>query len=243
MFSFRKKHAHGPLQPAAPDEARQIPIRREELVLAHHPRGQIAEQYRQLRNSVQALNADGAPRTVVLTSAVRGEGKTVSTLNLALALAEVPQTRVLVVDADLHQPAIEEYLSLPYRQGLAELLRGKLSIDQALRRTSIEGLWVLGAGELPQKPSELLGSERMRSVLHQLKQRFDYVLIDTPPALAINDASMLGALADGVVIVVRLNATARHLVEQTHQMLETLGGNVLGTFLTGANEADPAYHE
>ena len=229
------------LEPAPPDEAAQIAATREELALLREPRGRIAEQYRRLRNSIQALNPDGAPRTVAMTSALAGEGKSVATLNLALALAEMPRTKVLVVDADLHRPSIEAYLELPRRQGLSELLRGKLPLDRAVRRTSLEGLSVIGSGARPQTPSELLGSDRLRTVLHSLKQRYDYVLMDTPPALAINDASLLGAVADGVILVVRLGSTARHYVDQAQNLLENLGSNLLGTCLTGAGEADQVY--
>jgi capsular exopolysaccharide synthesis family protein len=235
------QHSDDDLQLAPPGEAVEIPASREELAVLRQPRGVIAEQYRRLRNSIQALNPDGAPRTVVLTSAVRGEGKSVGTLNLACSLCELPRMRVLVVDADLHRPSLESFLSLPRRKGLAELLRGKLHIDQAVRKTSIEGLSIVGAGARPRNPSELLGSERVRTVLHALKQRFDYVLLDTPPALAINDASLLGGLADGIVLVVRLGMTPRHLVEQAGNLLENLGGNLLGAVLTGAGEEDQSY--
>jgi capsular exopolysaccharide synthesis family protein len=228
----------GALRPADLDLDRHSVIRREELVMVHEPRGQLAEQFRGLRNSIHALNPDGAPRTVVVTSALRGEGKTVATLNLAICMAELPGTRVLVLDADLHHPAVEEYVGLARRQGLAEVLRGKLPMDRATRPTSVRDLWVMGAGELPANPSEWLGSDRMRTVLHQLKQQFSYILIDTPEAATISDASLLGAMADGIVLVVRLGETPRHLVEQTHNTLEALGGNVLGTCLTGGSIRD-----
>jgi capsular exopolysaccharide synthesis family protein len=155
-------------------------------------------------------------------------------INMAVSLAEVPGTRVLILDADLHHPMIEQYLGLPRRQGLVELVRGQCPLDRAIRATSVNNVSVMGPGELPNNPSELLGSERVRTVLSQLKQRFSYILIDTPEAMSISDASLLGAIADGIVLVVRLNSTPRHYVEQTHNVLETLGGNVLGTCLTGA---------
>lgn len=226
--------ASGPLEPADPEEAKKIPITREEIALVHAPRGPIAEQFRALRNSVQALNPDGAPRTLVLTSAVPGEGKSVASINLAIALTEVPGTRVLLVDADLHRPSLESYLGLPRRQGLTELLRGTCPMDRAIRQTSASNVWLLGPGELPQNSSELIGSERMRTLIAQFKQRYTYILIDTPEALSISDASLIGAQADGILLVVRLNSTPRHLVEQTYNLLESLGGNVLGTCLTGA---------
>jgi capsular exopolysaccharide synthesis family protein len=224
---------------ADPDEARRIPIEREEIAMAAAPRSAIAEQFRALRNSIQALNPDGAPRTLVITSAVAGEGKSVATINLALALTEVPGNRVLLVDADLHRPSLEGYLGLPRRQGLTELLRGTCPIDRALRQTSANNVWILGAGELPHNPSELLGAERMKTLIAQFKQRYSYILIDTPEALTISDASLLGASADGILLVVRLNSTPRHLVEEANNLLEALGGNVLGTCLTGGGAQSP----
>jgi capsular exopolysaccharide synthesis family protein len=230
--------APGPLQPADPDEARRIPIRREEIAMAHAPRSRIAEQFRALRNSIQALNPDGAPRSIVVTSAVRGEGKSVATINLGLALAEVPGTHVLLLDADLHAPSLEDYLGLPRRAGLAELLGGRVGMDRAIRTTSVPNVSLLSAGELPVNPTELIGSERMRTLLGACKQRFSYILVDTPEALTISDAALLGSVCDGVLLVVRLGSTPRHLVEQTYNMLETMGGNVLGTCLTGGEPAD-----
>jgi capsular exopolysaccharide synthesis family protein len=240
MALFSKPQPIGPLQVADPDEGRQVTIRREEIVVASQPRGQIAEQFRNLRNSIVSLNPEGAPRTVVVTSALRGEGKTVATLNLALALAEMPGTQVLLVDANMHDPGCEEYLGLPRRQGLSELLSGRLSLDQAVRPTSVSGLSVLGAGALPKNPSELLASERTKTLLHTLKRRYSYVLLDTPEATTTSDASLLGAIADGILLVVRLGETPKQYVEQTYNMLESLGGNVLGTCLTGADLTDTA---
>ena len=236
MPLFKRSPTTAPLQVADPDEGRKTPITHEEVVMVVAPRGPQSEQYRTLRNSIVALNPEGAPRTVVLTSALRGEGKTVSTVNLVVALAEMPNTRVLIVDANLHDPGVERVIGLQRRQGLSELLSGRLSLDQAVRALSIPGVSVLGAGAPPKNPSELLASDRMKIVLAQLKQRFNYVLIDTPEALAISDASLLGAITDGIVLVVRLSSTPRHYVEQVHTMLENLGGNVLGSCVTGARD-------
>jgi capsular exopolysaccharide synthesis family protein len=229
-----------PLSPADPEEAKRIPLKHEELAMLVAPRSQIAEQFRRLRNSITALNPEGAPRSIVMTSALRGEGKSVATINLALAMAELPGTGVLIIDADLHHPAIEDYLGLPHRQGLTELLRGECSLDRAIRQTSVPGLSVISAGAPPENPSELLGSERMQTLMHSCKQRFQYMIVDTPEAMTISDASMLGAMADGILLVVRLGYTPRHFVEQTHNMLENLGGNVLGCCLTGASAEDTA---
>jgi Mrp family chromosome partitioning ATPase len=107
-----------------------------------------------------------------------------------------------------------------------------------VRTTSVPGVSILGAGTLPKNPSQLLGSDRMRTVLDRLRQNYSYVLIDTPAAAGVSDASLLGAMADGILMVVRLGSTPRQFVQQTINVLESLGGNVLGTCLTGAEEPD-----
>jgi receptor protein-tyrosine kinase len=229
-----------PLPIGVAEESKKVPITREELVVASAPISQQAEQFRALRNSIHALNPDGAPRAIVVTSALRGEGKSTATLNLALALAEMPGIKVLVIDANVHAPAIEGLLGLARAQGLCELLGGRLPLDQALRPTSVAGVQILGCGARPRNPSELLASDRMRTLLRTLKQRYHYVLIDTPEATTTSDATLLGAMADGVVVVARVATTPKSYVEQTCRTLESLGANLLGTCLLGADVPNTA---
>jgi capsular exopolysaccharide synthesis family protein len=221
------------LVPAPAGEGRDTPISREELVVASAPRSPFAEQFRRLRNSIQALNSEGAARTLVVTSALEGEGKSVAILNLGLALAELPQLRVLVVDANPEHPSLETYLDLPRRQGLQDILVGALDLEAAIRPTSVERLDLLGAGSVPQGPA--LDVDRVRSLLNSLKRRYDYVLLDAPATLAHSHAGVLGSLADGILIVVRLGRTPKEVVAAAHRMLEELGGNVLGTCAAGAD--------
>ncbi len=240
MAILGKPQGPTPLAVADPEEGRKLPITREEIAIVQAPRSQVAEQFRSLRNSIVALNPEGAPRALLVTSALRGEGKTVAALNLALALAEMPGNQVLVLDANLHDPMVEEYLSLPRRQGLSELLAGRLPLDQATRATAVQGLAVIGAGSNPRNPSELLSSERMRSLLRSLKQRYSYVVLDSPEATTTSDATVLGSICDGTLLVVRQGSTPRHYVESALSQLEALGGNVLGTCLTRAHMLDTA---
>ena len=219
------------LQPAPPGEGQDVPIRHEELVLAAEPYSAQAEQFRRLRNSVQALNPDGASRTVLFTSAAEGEGKTVACLNLGLAMSELPGLRVLVVDTDALSPSVEEYLNVPRRQGLFELLAGTVTVEQAIRGTSVERFDIMGCGEPPVTPA--LNIDRMRAVLNALKRRYDYVLLDGPAVLNANQPSVLGSLVDGVLLAVRMGRTPKQQVEEAFQMLENLGGNVLGLCALG----------
>jgi capsular exopolysaccharide synthesis family protein len=218
------------LEPAPPGEGAEATLEREELVVARDPHSHAAEQFRRLRNSLQALNPDGAARSILLTSAIKGEGKTVAALNLALALVELPNLRVVVVDADRMNPSVEGYLGLPRRAGVSELLSGELTVDQAIRQTAIERLDVIGAGAVSR--SSVIHLERVQALLNALKRRYDYVLIDGPAVLTANHPSLLGSIADGILLVVRLSSTPKFLVEEAFQMLENLGGNILGTCAT-----------
>ena len=230
MALFGNTGTQEKLEPATPGEEREIPLEREELVVARDPHSQAAEQFRRLRNSLQALNPDGASRSIMLTSAVAGEGKTVAALNLALALVELPSLRVVVVDADRLKPSVEGYLGFPRRAGVSELLEGELTVDQAIRETAVERLDFIGAGATSR--STVVQLERLQALLNALKRRYDYVLIDGPAVLTANHPSLLGSIADGILLVVRLGSTPKFLVEEAYQMLENLGGNVLGTCAT-----------
>ena len=236
-----RKRTKPELEPPDPEEGREIPIDAEELVVIREPRSDLAEHYRRLRSSVEALNPDGAPRTVMVTSPLPNEGKSVASLNLGLAICERPRARVIVIEADLRRPSIEEYLQIPRRQGLAEVLQGKLGLERAIRKTSEEGLDVLGAGTPPANPSKVLRIDRLKTILHALKQRYDYVIIDSAPAHAFTDASVVGSVSDGILLVVKLTATPKHLVEEVVSQLESAGGNVLGVCLLGAKTSSAAY--
>lgn len=222
------------LEIAERGESKDQPIMNEELQLLAAPEGRIAEQFRSLRNSIQAMNPDGAPRNLCVTSATEGEGKTTTALNLALAMAELPHLTVLVIDANFHAPGIEAALGLPRRQGLSELFAGKLDPDRAVRETSVKRLHIMSAGSLAGNPAQYLGNDRMATLLQMLKQRFDYVIVDGPATLEYNDASQLATKTDGVLLAVRLGQTPKHLVEQAVTLLEGLGANVLGSVALGA---------
>jgi len=235
MGLLSRRRQPEPLLPPDPEEGLGSSLDAEELVVLHEPDSREAEQFRRLASSLEALNPEGLPRTVMVTGSVEGEGVTVATLNLALAFRERPRTRVLVIDANLRKPGVERYLDLPLRQGFSELVRDKLRVDKAIRPTSLEGLHVLGAGELPQNPAQVLRGDRVRTLLGRLKQEYDYVLVDTPPAHVLTEPHLIGAVCDGIVLVVRLRSTPRHIVEETSSQLESMGGNLLGLCLLGAS--------
>ncbi len=209
------------------------------LVLFHEPASYRAEQIRALRNRLVALNPDGEPKTLVVASARREEGKSITALNLAMAMAELERHRVVIVDADLRRPQIESYMNMNPDLGLSDLLMGNASLDRVLRPAGYRDLMVLGAGSRVENPAEVLGTSRLDELFSRLKERFQYVIIDTPPVLPCTDAGVLAARADGTLFVLRLEKTLKGQAKTALRTLQDLGANVLGTFVSELRGQDP----
>ena len=195
-----------------------------------------AESIRRLRTNLAFLRAAvgpaGGAEVVVVTSAVGGEGKTTTALDLARSLAEAGE-RVLLVEADLRRPTLHPTLRLEQGPGLAEVLAGQAEVAAAVRPGGVDGLAVLPAGTVPPNPSELLGSERMAALVSLVRGEYDHVLLDSPPLLPVTDAALCSATADGVLVVVRWGSTTRDEVAEAVAMLGQVRAPVLGGVLNG----------
>ncbi|HMQ21856.1 MAG TPA: CpsD/CapB family tyrosine-protein kinase, partial [Planctomycetota bacterium] len=182
------------------------------LVCFHEPTGFRAEQFRGLRNKLLVLNTDQAAKTLVVTSAIQGEGKSTTTLNLGIVMAELEDHQVLVAEFDFRRPSIERLLGLNPEPGLVELLHDGIGLERAIRPSGIPNLDILAAGARPSNPSELIASRRIDELLGELKEQYHYVLLDTPPVLPITDAGILSAKCDGPLLVVGLERAPRRMV-------------------------------
>ncbi|MEZ5962663.1 MAG: CpsD/CapB family tyrosine-protein kinase [Planctomycetota bacterium] len=209
------------------------------LVSFHDPTGFRAEQVRGLRNKLMAMNPEGLARTLVVSSAMRGEGKSVTSINLAIAFAEQERNPVLLVDADLRSPSVQKYLNLNVRRGLADVLLGRVALDDAVQSSGVRNLFVLGAGRALSRPSEILTPQRLEALFDAFKERYQYTIIDTPPVLPATDASVIAARADGTLLVVRMEHSAKSQTKQALRQLQDLGANVLGSFATQVRGVDP----
>lgn len=202
------------------------------LVAALEPESLASEQYRTLRTRITQSENGRAVRTIAVTSPAKGDGKSVNAANLALTMAQEFQQRIVLVDGDLRHPRVHHLLGLTAGVGLAEVLKGELELDAALVSLPDHHLTVLPAGVPPSHPAELLGSTAMRRVIESLRQRYDRIVIDMPPAAPLADAQILSPLVDGVVVIVRAGVTPRPAIERT------LGGfdrvKVLGLVLNEA---------
>ena len=191
----------------------------------------IAEAFRKLRTNLQFLAVDNPPRVIVVTSSMPSEGKSTTAINLALALAESERT-VVLVDGDMRRPTLHKYLDLVGQVGFSTVLSGSAALSDALQSTRYPGLSVLTSGAIPPNPSELLGSQSARKLLSELRAKFDYVIVDSTPLLAVTDAAILAAGADGVLIMARFGQTKREQLSHAVASLESVGAPILGAVFT-----------
>jgi capsular exopolysaccharide synthesis family protein len=196
------------------------------------PESFVAEQFRTLRGRIDAISAKQPIRTIVMTSANAGDGKTTASINLAIVTALSLGRRVLLVDCDLRKPKIHQALGLRPDAGLAEVLTGARSLDEAVVKVEGMNLEVLAVRGLPPNPSELLSSPNMAELIEEVSKRYDRVILDTPAALGMPDAKAVAELADGIVLVVRADVTPRRDVEATIDLIDRR--RLLGLLLNGA---------
>jgi tyrosine-protein kinase Etk/Wzc len=192
------------------------------------------EAFRNLRTSLIWSDGGEALKTLVVTSAAPGEGKTLTAANLAVTLA-YDGLRVLLVDCDIRRPRVHGMFHVPRAPGLMELLTTGTAPGSpplpAIRDTSIAGLSVLPCGALPSNAANLLSGTRMRVLLQELREQFDIIVLDTPPVLATADAGIVASLTDGVLLVVRAGTTDRNAAQRACQQLANVGARVVGTVL------------
>ena len=213
------------------------------IVSAADPLSPISEQYRILRTNLQSLKGFAGAKTVVLTSAIHEEGKSVTAINLALTLAQQEGLKVLLIDADLRRSTIRRWLGIESERGLSTVLQDHLTLDHSVLRMESPALSVLPAGPHVERPAELLESNAMRRLLALLKTQYDVIIIDAPPILPVTDPSILGAQADGVLLVVRAGKTQRKVVEQAHELLKQSKAKILGSILTHVDHYVPGYYK
>ncbi|RFT46782.1 polysaccharide biosynthesis tyrosine autokinase [Cutibacterium avidum] len=211
-----------------PDDKKLAEQREKSIV---HISGVTGEAFRHLRTNLRFANVDNPPRAVVVTSANPGEGKSTVSTHLAVVMAQAGE-KVVLIDADMRRPVQHKAFGAEAGVGLSQVLAGDVTLDDALMRTETKRLQMLAAGRIPPNPSELLGSQRMKDLLTELRKRGYFVVIDAPPLLAITDAGLLGAIADGTIYVAVVGKTHRDQVSLVAKRLEQVGAPLLGSVLT-----------
>lgn len=211
------------------------------LIAHQNPKLPITEQYRLIRTNIQFSSIDKEMKSIVITSAEPSEGKSTTAANLAIVIAQQGKP-VLLVDTDLRKPTVHYAFNASNMDGLTCVLTKKMSLDEAIVKTFVPNLSILTSGSLPPNPSELLASNAMETVLNELKQRFDYIIFDTPPILAVADAQILANKCDGVVMVVASGKTHKDRVLKAKELLEKAKAKLLGVVLNGVESKKKEYY-
>jgi capsular exopolysaccharide synthesis family protein len=210
--------------------AKYIPHRASHL----DPRSSVAETFRSLRTTILFAGLDKDIRVLALSSSAPQEGKSTTSSNLAIVMAQMGK-KTLLVDADLRRPVQHSVFGIPREPGLTNLLFERATFEEAIHATDVPNLFVLPCGIIPPNPSELIASNRMIQLVHRLREEFDFVLLDTPPVVAVTDALLLGHLADATIIITRAGVSRIDALMRAMDTVERSGVNLLGVVLNDFN--------
>jgi len=211
------------------------PLDHIELVPHERPRLSVSEAYRGLRTALLLSSAEEL-KVVAITSAGSGEGKTATSTNLAVVMAQLGR-RVLLIDGDLRKPRLHEVFRISNRAGLVNVLAGGEDPSEVLATVGVPNLNIIPSGPVPPNPSELLSSDRMRELLRRARSRFDFVIVDTPPVLAVTDATIIGSMTDGVVLCLRAGKVVREDARTCRDRLVMADVKILGSVLNRHRES------
>jgi len=212
------------------------------IITYFDPKALITEQYKIFRTNVLSLNKTNPPKVIVMTSSIHSEGKTITGLNLAVAIAQSTQKpKVLLIDADMRKGSLAKYLGVEQQAGLSEVLQEKTDPDEALFNIDIDNLTFMSCGTVPDNPAELLSSNKMKRLISVFKTQFDHIIIDTPPIVSVADSGIIGAQADGVIMVIQAGRTQRGVVMRATELLQQTHSKVLGYILTNIEYHLPEY--
>lgn len=211
-----------------------VPGMHEALVTYYAKSSLISEQYRSLRTRLLSQNPHGEHKIIAITSAIPKEGKSVTTLNLGVIMAEVRHLRVLIVDGDFRRSSLAGMLNMRGSPGLAEVLAGTAALDDVIRPTPMPNLSVISAGRTyGRSAAELLSSRAARPIFRKLREQFHYAIVDTPPATTVSDAGIIGQMCNGVIVVVRLNHTHESTTKRAVRLLQANNIPIIGSLIIG----------
>jgi capsular exopolysaccharide synthesis family protein len=214
---------------------------RRQLIAQEQPKSPISEQYRNIRTNIQFSAVDTDIRSLMITSANPGEGKTTTTANLAVVFAQQGK-KVLLVDVDLRKPALHEMFRTDNTLGITSVLSKQGTLEKCIRKTEEANLHFLPCGAIPPNPAELLGSALMKEFIEEVQSQYDLVIFDTPPVLVVTDAQVMANQCDGIVLVVRSGKTEKEQALKAKALLQNTKGKLLGAVLNDKKQKDNEYY-
>lgn len=211
------------------------------IVTQNYPKSPISEAYRTLRTNLQLSTLHLKPKSIMVTSAVPGEGKTTTAVNMAVTFADSGM-RVLIIDTDLRRPHVHHVLKTDRGPGLADVLREGYDVHSVIRPTRVDNLWIVSSGRVPPNPSELIGSDRMRKLMAQLESEFDLVICDAPSMLVVTDPVLLATEVDACVLVLSVKYARRETVIRGKKLLDSARAQLAGVVLNGLEATRRHYY-
>lgn len=221
---------------------KQITKERPGLIVSSRPTSVISEQFRTIRTNIQFSMIDENLKSLVITSAGPGSGKSIIAANLAATFA-TEEKRVLLVDADLRKPTVHKTFRVRNNDGLTTLLTDRgAKIEDMIYRTHVEGLYALTSGAIPPNPAELLGSKRMNQLMKELEEVFDLIIYDMPPVMAVTDSQIMASKVGGTIFVLPKGQATKEEVLKSKELLEMVNANVLGAVFNRVEKSSDSYY-
>lgn len=211
-------------------------------IAALDTRSSIAEAYRVLRTSVMLSSAGSPPKIMLVTSGQPGEGKTTTTINTAVSLAQLGAS-VLVIDCDLRKPATHKVFGVDHTRGISTYLSRDIPVEDLIHKLPVANLSLLPCGPIPPNPAELISSEKMKSLLKYLATKYDHILIDSPPLMHVTDPVILSTMVEGVILVVHAGRSTRDIVRRARQELTSVGAKIFGVVLNNVDFRGAGYDD
>lgn len=210
------------------------------IISYNDPKSVISEQYRAIRTNIEYSNVDQNTKTILVTSSDKNEGKTTTVSNLAVSFANLNK-KVLLIDCDLRNASIHKMFKINNIYGLTDILAKDRAVDKCIQETELKNLYVLTAGAIPPNPAEILSSDKMKNLIDDLKNMYDYIFIDTPPIGLVTDAGVLSSFIDGVVLVVKSESVEKKYLEETKKKLDAVDARILGAILNSYKSEQKDY--
>jgi capsular exopolysaccharide synthesis family protein len=201
-----------------------------ELITFGHPKSILSEAYRNIRTSILLSFSEKPPKKIVITSPNPSEGKTTTVINTAIALSQTG-AKVLIIDGDLRHPRVHKVFNEENGAGLSNFLSGNSPLDSIIKKTEVPNLYYIPSGPIPPNPSELIGSNLFKEMIKALENRFDHIVLDSPPALGFADSVILSTTVDGVILVVLGGKTPRETLQRAKEVLQQVNAKILGVVI------------
>jgi capsular exopolysaccharide synthesis family protein len=210
------------------------------LIINREPKSASAEAYKTLRTNIQFSSIDSDIKTLLVTSPGQGEGKSITAANLAISMSQIGK-KVLLIDCDMRCPSVNKMFDIPNEVGLTNILKEELNFEKVVYKAS-SNFNILTCGTIPHNPSEVMASRRMKKFLQEATNEYDFIILDTPPVIAVTDAQILSTMVEGVLMVINSTVTSIEACKRAKSLLKAVNANIIGVVLNKVKTKKNSYY-